>query len=150
MLKVTATAEMVRKIHSGIELELLPERFRRSTKVGDVVFCAVDKIETRKLIWAAVGAKVRFFADARMSAEVVRVLTACDAGGRSHYPSTLFAAEEAFTGTCTAKSTVFTSNIAAGLMLASFAQFLRGMPPQPDVTLNLLAWELTVGISARA
>jgi sulfur carrier protein ThiS adenylyltransferase len=145
VLKVTATAEMVRKIHSGITLEPRPERFRRSVPVGDVVFCCVDKIDTRKLIWEALGQKTRFFADARMSAEVVRVLTACNAKGRSHYPTTLFAAGEAFAGACTAKSTVFTANIAAGLMLAAFAQFLRGMPPEPDVTLNLLAWELTTG-----
>ena len=148
-LKVNATGELVRRIHSGIELELLPERFRRSTKVGDVVFCCVDSIETRKLIWEAVGTKVRFFADARMSAEVVRVLIAADARGRSHYPSTLFAAGEAFAGACTAKSTTYTANIAAGLMLAAFAQFLRGMPPEPDVTLNLLAWELTTGTPAQ-
>ena len=147
-LKVNATGELVRKIHSGNELELLPERFRRSTKVGDVVFCCVDKIETRKLIWKAVGNKVRFFADARMSAEVMRVLSAADARGRSHYHSTLFAAGEAFAGACTAKSTLYTANIAAGLMLAAFAQFLRGMPPEPDVTLNLLAWELTTGTPA--
>ena len=147
-LKVTATGELVRRIHSGITLELLPERFRRSTKVGDVVFCCVDSIETRKFIWEALGPKGRFFADARMSAEVVRVLVAADARGRSHYPSTLFAAGEAFTGACTAKSTTYTANIAAGLMLAAFAQFLRGMPPEPDVTLNLLAWELTTGTPA--
>jgi len=149
VLKVTATAEMVRKIHSGIELDLVPEKFRRSQKVGDVLFCCVDKIETRKHIWDAVGNKTRFYCDARMSAEVVRVLTAADARGRHHYPTTLFAAQDAFVGACTAKSTVFTANIAAGLLLAAFAQFLRGMPPEPDVTLNLLAWELTVGSLAR-
>ena len=144
MLKVTATGEMVKKINSQITVELLPERFRRSTKVGDVVFCCVDKIDTRKLIWEAAGHKTRFFADARMSAEVMRVLVACDERGRKHYPTTLFAAEEAFVGACTAKSTIYTAALAAGLMLAAFTQWLRDMPPEPDVTLNLLAWELTV------
>jgi len=143
MLKVTATAEMVKKINSPITVELLPERFRRSTKVGDVVFCCVDKIDTRKLIWEAVGHKVRFFADARMSAEVVRVLAVAGAAGRKHYPTTLFAPEQAFAGACTAKSTIFCSNIAAGLMIASFTQWLRDMSPEIDATLNLLAWELT-------
>jgi len=144
MLKVTATAEMVKKINSQVTVELLPERFRRSTKVGDVVFVAVDKIDTRKLIWEAVGQKTRFFADARMSAEVVRVLTACDPRGRQHYLTTLFTPEEAFAGACTAKSTIFTANIAAGLMVAAFTQWLRDMPPESDVMLNLLAWELTI------
>jgi hypothetical protein len=79
-----------------------------------------------------------------MSAETIRVLTVAGSQGTTHYPTTLFAASEAFAGACTAKSTIFTSNIAAALMLASFAQWLRGMPLEVDVMLNLLAWELTV------
>ena len=147
-LKVEATAALIRQINSQVQVELVPERFRRSQKTGDVVFCCVDKIETRKLIWEAVGMKVRFWSDARMSAEVVRVLTVADERSRQHYPTTLFGAAEAYVGACTAKTTVYAANIAAGLMLAAFAQFLRGMPPEPDITLNLLAWELTMGGAA--
>jgi len=143
-LKVEATAALIRRINSQTSIELVPERFRRSLAVGDVVFCCVDSIVTRKLIWEVLGPRVRFFGDARMSAEVVRVLTACDEQGRKHYPTTLFGAEEAFVGACTAKSTVFAANIAAGLLVSGFSQFLRGMPPERDLTLNLLAAELSV------
>ncbi len=144
-LKVEATAALIRRIHSQITLDLVPERFRRSLAVGEVVFCCVDSIATRKLIWEALGQRVRFFGDARISAEVVRGLTAADERGRTHYPTTLFGAGEAFVGACTAKTTVFAANIAAGLLVSSFSQFLRGMPPEPDLTLNLLAAELSVG-----
>jgi len=54
--------------------------------------------------------------------------TRCDTPGRTHYPSTLFTAEEAFTGSCTAKSTIFTANIAAGMMVEQFTKWLRGLP----------------------
>jgi len=87
---------------------------------------------------------VVFFVDGRMSAEVVRVLTACDAAGRDHYPATLFGADEAYAGTCTAKTTIFTANIAAGLMIEQFTRYLRGFPADADVQLNLLTSELTV------
>ena len=108
------------------------------------MFCSVDSIDVRRLIWAAAGDIVSFFADGRMSTEVVRVLTACDAESRSHYPTTLFHTEEAFIGRCTAKTTIYCANIAAGLMIAQFTKHLRQLPVEPDIQLNLLASELSV------
>jgi len=88
--------------------------------------------------------KVDFFVDGRMSAEILRVLSAFDRPSRLHYPATLFTADEAYAGSCTAKSTIYSANIAAGLMLAQFAKWLRGLPVEPDVQVNLLACELSV------
>ena len=104
----------------------------------------MDAIDTRRLIWQAVQDRVEFWADGRMSAEVLRVLVACDAASRRHYPTTLFAADQAYAGACTARSTIFCANIAAGLMIAQFAKFLRRLPVDADLQLNLLAGELTV------
>jgi hypothetical protein len=52
-----------------------------------------------------------FYCDGRMSAEVLRILTACDSDSRYHYPKTLFSAEEAYTGSCTAKTTIYCAKI---------------------------------------
>jgi sulfur carrier protein ThiS adenylyltransferase len=79
-----------------------------------------------------------------MSAEVLRVLTACDSESRRHYPTTLFRTEEAFVGACTAKTTIYCANIAAGLMVSQFTKYLRQLPIEPDIQLNLLASELSV------
>jgi sulfur carrier protein ThiS adenylyltransferase len=114
-------------------------------EIGNVLFCCVDSIETRRIIWQSVKDRVEFFCDGRMSAEVLRVLTVCDVTAHRHYPTTLFAAAEAYAGACTAKSTVFCANIAAGLMVAQFAKFLRRLPVEADIQLNLLAAELNVG-----
>ena len=141
--KVEATADLCRQISSQLEIQTVPERFRRSMEVGNAVFCCVDQIETRRLIWETVKDKVTFFCDGRMTAEVLRVLVACDAASREHYPSTLFAAEEAYTGSCTAKTTIYCANIAAGMMLAQFTKYLRNLPLEADVQLNLLTAELT-------
>ena len=142
--KVQATADLCQQIHHGLEVHEVAERFRRSAEVGNVLFCCVDRIDTRRLIWQAVRERVEFWADGRMSAEVLRVLVACDAASRRHYPTTLFAAEQAYAGACTAKSTIFCANIAAGLMVAQFAKFLRHLPVDADLQLNVLASELTV------
>jgi sulfur carrier protein ThiS adenylyltransferase len=143
-LKVEATADLCRQINSGIQIQVVPARFRRSMDTGNAVFCAVDSIDSRRLIWDSVKDRVSFFCDARMNGEVLRVLTACDAGSRRHYPTTLFHSDEAFTGPCTAKTTIYCASIAAGLMLAQFTRHLRQIPVDCDIQLNLLTSELGV------
>ncbi len=142
--KVEATAELCRRINSALETQQVNDRFRRSMETGNTVFCCVDKIDIRRLIWESIKDTAAFFADGRMSAEVLRVLVACDAASQQHYPSTLFTAEQAYSGSCTAKTTIYCANIAAGLMIAQFAKYLRNMPVEADVQFNLLSSELTV------
>jgi len=50
-------------------------------------------------------------------------LTACDFASRKHYPTTLFHSDEAFEGSCTAKTTIYCASIAAGLMIAQFTKY---------------------------
>lgn len=131
--KVDATATFCRQMNSDLNVEVILDRFKRSTPVGNCVFCCVDSIVTRRLIWDAVKDKVNFFVDGRMSAEVLRVITACDEKSRQYYPQTLFAAEQARAGPCTAKTTIYCANIAAGFMLAQFTKYLRLLPIDPDI-----------------
>jgi len=142
--KTDATAHACWRINGELHIHTVCDRFKRSSDIGDVVFCCVDSIETRRLIWDAVKDRFKFFSDGRMSAEVLRVLTAHDTASREHYPTTLFAAGEAYAGSCTAKATIYCANIAAGMMLAQFAKWLRSFPVEPDVQLNLLSAEITV------
>ncbi len=145
--KVQATADLCQQINHQLEVHELNERFRRSMEIGNVIFCCVDKIDVRRLIWEAVKDRSSFFCDGRMSAEVLRVLTACNAASRNHYPTTLFSAGEAYAGACTAKTTIYCANIAAGFMLAQFTKHLRNLPVDPDIQLNLLTSEITVSPS---
>jgi len=144
-LKVNTTVQLCQRINSSLEIHVVPERFRRSMETGDIIFCCVDSIDVRRIVWDSVKDKARYFADGRMSAEVLRVLTACDFESRKHYPSTLFRTEEAFVGPCTAKTTIYCANIAAGLMVAQFTKYLRQLPIDADIQFNLLASEMSVG-----
>ncbi len=143
--KVHATAELCRQINPQVQVRTEVARFRRSMDVGNCLFCCVDDIEVRQRIWQAANGRIQFFADGRIGAEVLRVLAAADVESRKHYPTTLFASAEAYQGACTAKSTIFTANIAAGLMLSQFSKWLRHLPIDRDLTLNLLSAELSVG-----
>jgi len=143
-LKVNATLELCWRINAATQIQAVPERFRRSMEIGNIVFCCVDRIDVRRLIWEAVKDRVNFYCDGRMSAEVLRILTVCDFESRKHYPTTLFNADEAFVGPCTAKTTIYCANIAAGFMLAQFTKYLRQLLVDCDIQLNLLANELNV------
>jgi sulfur carrier protein ThiS adenylyltransferase len=145
--KVNATLELCWRLNCTGQIHVVPERFRRSMEIGNIVFCCVDTIDARRLIWESVKDRVSFFADGRMSAEVLRILTAHDSESRKHYPTTLFNADEAFVGPCTARTTIYSANIAAGLMLAQFTKCLRQLPIDCDIQLNLLASELSVASS---
>lgn len=163
--KVEATADVCRSINPDVAISTCRERFRRSSarslacfaspsaqssstqspSARPVVFCCVDSIATRQLIWEAVRGRAAFWSDGRMSAEVVRVLASDRPAADPYYPTTLFAPERAHAGACTAKSTVYTASIAAGLMLGQLTRWLRGMAVDRDLTLNLLSAELTAG-----
>jgi sulfur carrier protein ThiS adenylyltransferase len=147
--KVHAVANVAHQQFPQMDLVAVPDRFRRSEVrkwVGHkliAVFVCVDAIDTRRVIWEAVKCRAEFYADGRVAAEVVRVLASAAPHGEA-YSRTLFPTGEAFAGTCTAKSTIYTASIAAGLVLAQFARWLRAQPVTPDQVLNLLAAELTV------
>ena len=143
-LKVDATAGAVQRIDPMIDVEAIPERYRSRIEIGEAVFCCVDSISARSAIWRSASRKCGFWCDGRMLGEIIRVLTAADLESRRHYPTTLFRQSEAQAGRCTAHGAIYTANIAAGLMTHQFTRWLREIPVDSDLTLNLLAAELVV------
>lgn len=149
--KVEATAALCRKVNPETQVTTLVERFKRSSARDlffdhlPIVFACVDRIGTRRLIWEAVHQRAALFLDGRMSGETIRVLAVESPATDRGYPQTLFAAEEAYAGSCTARSTIYTASIAAGLMIGQMTRWLRQLPVDSDLVLNLLATEMTVG-----
>jgi sulfur carrier protein ThiS adenylyltransferase len=88
--------------------------------------------------------------DGRMSAEVIRVLAVASPATDGFYATTLFDGGEVYAGSCTARSTIYSASIAAGLMLGQMTRWLRRLPIDADVTLNLLSMEMTVTADAAA
>lgn len=149
-LKVESTAEQLRLIDPTIQIEVIPDRYRPSFQNGEVVFSSVDSISSRAAIWRSVQDRCEFWADGRMLGETLRILTATDSASRGHYLSTLFRQTEAQTGTCTSRSTIYAAGIAAGIMLHQFTRWLRQLTCDPDLTISLLASEITVREPHRA
>ncbi len=137
--KVTATANVIGAIDPTIDVTSIRDRFRPVQSTGEALFCCVDLIATRAAIRGAVQRTCSFWTDGRMLGEILRILTATEEAGREHYRTSLFQPEEAQTGRCTARSTIYTANLAAALMMHQFTRWLRNLPVDPDVSLNLLA-----------
>lgn len=144
LAKVAATARFLQQIEPTLEPLLIADRFRPQLTVGDVVFCCVDSIAARAAIWRSVSNRCQCWIDGRMLGEVMRVLTAADEAGRAHYPTTLFQPAEAQAGACTARGAIYTAAIAAGLMVHQFTRWLRKLPLDVDLSVNLLASELSI------
>jgi len=142
--KVKATTQTCRSINPSISINSLNSRFRPLCFVSGILFCCVDSIEVRKSIFEATKDKFDLFIDGRMSAEYLRIITVHDNESTKYYPSTLFKPNEAYRGSCTAKTTIYCANIAAGMMIAQFTKWLREYPIDTDVDINLLTNEMGV------
>ncbi len=142
--KVAATARMMQRLEPNIAITQTEDRFRAKYRCGDAVFCCVDSISARAAIWRTASSECRFWCDGRMLGEVLRIVTVADDQGRDHYTTTLFDQADAAAGRCTARGTIYTANIAAGLMLHQFTRWLRDIPVDRDLSLNLLSSELCV------
>ena len=147
LAKVAATHSAICGIDPQIETDLIEDRYKAQHPLGEAVFCCVDSIETRSAIWRSAGRRSLFWCDGRMLGEVMRILTVAGEAGRAHYPTTFFRQADAQTGSCTSRGVIYTAAIAAGLMLHQFTRWLRGLAVEPDLSLNLLAAELTSGPS---
>jgi sulfur carrier protein ThiS adenylyltransferase len=142
--KVAATAAAVRELDASVSIDALVDRYRPGVLSGQAAFCCVDSIASRTAIWRSAPPGLRFWCDGRMLGETIRILAVADEVGRADYSRTLFEPFEAVAGRCTSRSTIYASAVAAGLMVHQFVRWLRGAPIDSDLTLNLLASELTV------
>ena len=136
--KVDSTAAAVAEIDPTIRLDAIPDRFRPVQEIGEVVFCCVDSIASREVIWRHLAEQVQFWCDGRMLGEVMRILTVTNSEQGTWYAGTLFQPEQAERGSCTSRGVIYTAAIAAGLMLHQFVRWLREIPVEQDLCLNLL------------
>jgi sulfur carrier protein ThiS adenylyltransferase len=155
LAKVSATADVCRQLLPEIEIEPVLGRFKRSSdrelqclmspaRPKLAVFCSVDSMSGRRIVWETVRDRAAVFIDGRMAGETLRVLCAANPVADDHYATTLFDDARAHPAPCTGRSTLYAASIAAGLMLSRFALHLRGQVPCLDVLLQLASDELAV------
>lgn len=142
--KVEVTADDIRRLDPNLEVVCIADRYRPRLEVTDVMFCCVDSISARNVIWKGTGSRSTFWVDGRMRGESLRVLAAVDELTREQYSQSLFEPGEAQIGGCTNGGTYYAATIAAGLMVTQLVRWLRGEPVVGDQMVNLLAGEWSV------
>lgn len=144
--KIAATANACIDINPECGIQTFDRRFPVTTDVTDnVVFMCVDSIRTRKFIFEGIKDKTSLIVDTRMAAESFRILTVSNFTSQTKYKETLFSQDEAFPQSCTSKSTIYCASIAAGFAISSFTKWIRNLPVDGDIFLNLFANEMTYG-----
>ena len=142
--KVAALAQKCKRINSQTDYEEKKEAFSGDTG-SHAVFCCVDSMEAREFIRRE-SSLAQFFVDGRMNALSMRIITDEPINNEPelfNYYDTIFPDGEMMQGSCTARATIYTASIAAGLMLNQFVLWLNNAPYPNDFTFSLTALELT-------
>ena len=135
--KVYATADDIKAISPGCKVRVSTSKLKvgnASLSLFDAVFSCVDCMATRKEIFfpdtnpeAITGVPPKLGIDTRMSAFTVQTMLVNDET-RAEYARTLFTNEQAHQEPCTARSTIFTASIAAGLAINHWVQAMNARP----------------------
>jgi len=142
--KVEAAAAAIRRLNPELAISTVEDRFRPTLTVGQAIFCCVDSITARSAIWRAVERRIQFWADGRLSGDVLRVLVAGNQRSRDHYASTLVASPNGFSPTCATNGSLSAATIAASCMVHQFTRWARGAAVDADTAINLAASEWTL------
>ena len=139
--KVVALANYLKAVNPEGRVHAQVRRFKKTKdSIFPVIFACVDNMDVRRLIFEATAKarKSELFIDGRMSAEAFRAFAVTkDNGGIDYYEDTLFGENEATQGVCTARTTIYCSNVIAGYMVSLFSQYLRGwgLPKEVEMTI---------------
>jgi len=145
MYKVDALKADMHAIDPSIEITTHARRWRDDDTLGTAAFMCVDRISVRQFIWGKVvasGDVPEFLGDARTLGEIGKVV--CVGGpelepGKEHYGNSFFREEDAEQGLCTARLTIYSAAIAAGMLCHQFTRHLRDIPLDHEVQWSLLA-----------
>lgn len=146
MSKVDAVKQSCLLVNQEMNIDCHNERFIKSSPVGEVVFFCVDTMNGREMIAKTLDRKrvTNIAIDGRMAGETARVLVynPQDAREIAEYMATIIPEENAYQGSCTAKSTIYCSNIISGFMVNNLAKYLRQIDYDNDFTINIMGNEI--------
>lgn len=138
--KVIALSTLVRSF-TGVAINAIDDRILESTDLDtyDIVIAAVDSMVVRSLIWNKVKDSKCFYIDPRMGGESI-LLYSVDTNSMdmtTSYERTLYSDDEAVVERCTAKATMYTVNLIAGLIGKIVKDHSVGKPYTSVVTWNV-------------
>lgn len=112
-----------------INAQLIKFEPKEAQHLAGIVVVAVDSMEARRMVYESIrktGFRVKYIIDPRMSAEAFNmyVINPFDPKDCATYEKTLFTDAEGVQERCTAKSTVYTASLGAGLVTKAIKNIL--------------------------
>lgn len=135
-------------VHSftGVEIKSNPIKFepKHAASLTGIVVVAVDSMEARRMIYEAIkatGFQVELIIDPRMSAEFYQQYSVkpFDAKDKAMYEKVLQPDSESVQERCTAKSTVYTATLAAGIVTKTVKHWMLEQPYPRTISWNIAA-----------
>ncbi|MBI5611372.1 MAG: ThiF family adenylyltransferase [Deltaproteobacteria bacterium] len=130
--KVEALRDLVRDM-AGVELDIRPHRFD-GKGASEVTICAVDSMDVRIALWRQLHPRPRLYIDARMGAEVGKVL--CVGPFASWYDETLYPSSEALQAPCTARATMYCASGLGAFIASQVANYASDRPTRQEMTVD--------------
>jgi molybdopterin/thiamine biosynthesis adenylyltransferase len=138
--KVEALKDLVQEF-TGVTINENSRHYESGIFPG-LVICAVDSMSARSLVWkehAQIAAHTQAILDPRMGAEtaLLYVMNPTDRGDVQAYEKSLYSDSQAVQERCTAKATIYTANLLAGLVVKAVKDVLT----QPNY-LRTVQWDI--------
>lgn len=124
--KVHALQDMVHRF-TGTKIAVMNKKYEGEALSG-IVINALDNMATRSLVFSKRSPMVRWIVDPRMSLEQAS-LNVCDLRSNEsikEYEKSLYDDDAAIQERCTAKSTIYTANLIAGLVSKTVKDIVTG------------------------
>ena len=130
--KVDALRELVLDM-TGVTIDAQACRFT-GTPASEVTLCCVDSMDIRIDLWKNLAPRPSLYIDARMGAEVGKVI--CVGPFGSWYDETLYPSAEALRAPCTAKATMYCASGLAAFIVSQVANYASDRPTRPELTVD--------------
>ena len=130
--KVEALKELIEDF-ADIKIEAVADKYVGGRPFKGIVISAVDSMEVRKLIWEThkgIGVHTKFIIDPRMGAETAMMYTMnpMSEEDTKSYEKTLYTDANAAHERCTAKATMYTAGMLAGLVAKAVKDIVTDGP----------------------
>jgi molybdopterin-synthase adenylyltransferase len=137
--KVTALLNIIHD-YTNVIITTVPRAFEEKDAVNlkGIVVVAVDSMKARSMIYEAIkatGWAVKYIIDPRMSAEfyLQYTINPFRDDDKKTYDKTLYTDEQAVSERCTAKSTIYTATLAAGMVVKTVKDIITKADSYPRV-----------------
>ncbi len=130
--KVQALKALVTEM-TGVEIKVVQER-HQGDGASELVIACIDSMDGRIALWRQLHPRPALYIDARMGAEVGKVM--CVGAFGSWYEETLHPSSEAFRAPCTARATMYCASGLAAFIAGQVANYASDRPTREAMAID--------------